>query len=187
MEDRIAQCWNRERNLETQYNNHVNVFLKSFSDDAGKRQRHSVEIVQLACTLYAQRKQTDWLELIAAKSEVCRRDTVNDISDLGLEPVDVEAALADATVIRNKLAAGHDRLPSALRRCVEKQVDKMARVLVQFVDKRNVMRRCEANAVGHKRVESMLNELVLLKSNLVRSVAHIEKLCEPRKYMKECV
>ncbi|AAR28923.1 pkip [Leucania separata nucleopolyhedrovirus] len=179
---RIEQYRIKENNLHEQYNNHVLSYLRK---SPNVKQGYAEEILLLSCAYVSQREQTKWLERIEAMRKPERTDSINDLGgDLDLSAADIDALLDGIERVRDKLAPT-DRKSAAIQRTIDESITKFSRIIVQFVDKRNVMRRAIANAVSINRTDAMLDELILLKSNLIKIRIYLKCLCETNGFAVE--
>ncbi|AGE89980.1 pkip [Spodoptera littoralis nucleopolyhedrovirus] len=173
MEEKLKQCRNKESNLMSQYDNRVFGFLR----DSSKDDRRSADIKLLSCTIYGQRHQTVWLDsLDKIRSENKYLDTINDLTDLKLDAQQIESLvnIADGRerYEATRIIVGNiDEWKDFYKEITMTHCGKFAKILKQFVAKRNAMRRSSSSSSS-----DIVLELVLLKSNLVKIKCTIDKL-----------
>ena len=175
LKTRIEQYKIKENNLHEQYNNHVLSYLRKLPN---VKSGYAEEILLLSCAYISQREQTKWLERMVDMTKSGRIDAINDLGgDLDLTSSDIDDLLSNNEQVINKLAPT-DRKGDRFNKTIDDLIIKFSRIVVQFVDKRNVMRRDMANSVPIGRTETMLDELILLKSNLIKIRIYLKCLCE---------
>nr|UQV25667.1 pkip [Spodoptera litura nucleopolyhedrovirus]WML75194.1 protein kinase interacting protein [Spodoptera littoralis nucleopolyhedrovirus]WOC30987.1 hypothetical protein GACBDANE_00006 [Spodoptera litura nucleopolyhedrovirus] len=171
MEEKIKQCRNKESNLMSQYDNRVFGFLR----DSSKDDRRSADIKLLSCIIYGQRHQTVWLDSFdKIRGENKYLDTINNLTDLKIDAEQIESLvnIADGReryeATRILVGGNVDELKDFYKEIIMTQCGKFAKILKQFVVKRNAMRRNNSHDIAL--------ELVFLKSNLVKIKCTIDKL-----------
>ncbi|AAZ38199.1 PKIP-1 [Agrotis segetum nucleopolyhedrovirus A] len=162
-ENRIEILSAKEANLRAQYENKVMSALKKGKiDDAAKN-----ELVIMVAEQFGLEEQL--YSLRHNSTDKRRKDFINNLTELDFENDEIETMLDSATnkdflSIKSNIVSK----PQQIQKVFEKNNKKFLKVLKQFIDKRNVYRKTNN--------EKMLEELVMLKCNLIKHLCIMEKL-----------
>jgi hypothetical protein len=162
MKKRIAALTQKESNLKTQYENKVISILKKGKIDEETRNEMTVMMAEQ----FGIEEQLYSLNHYGDKRR--RKDFVNDLSEFEFTNDEIEEMLksSDDDFLLKKYKISSQ--PQSIQKTFEKNNKKFIKILKQFIEKRNVYRKCEN--------DSLLEELVLLKCNLIKHLSIMSKL-----------
>nr|UWK31553.1 pkip-1 [Spodoptera exigua multiple nucleopolyhedrovirus] len=162
MQKRIAALTQKESNLKNQYENKVLCILKKGKIDEETRNEMTIMIAEQ----FGIEEQLYSLNHYSDKRR--RKDFVNDLGEFEFTNDEIEEMLKtsedDFLLKKYKVSAR----PRSIQKAFEYNNKKFIKILKQFIDKRNVFRKCEN--------DSLLEELVLLKCNLIKHLSIMSKL-----------
>jgi polyhydroxyalkanoate synthesis regulator phasin len=165
---RIEQLELKVKNLKRQYEDRVIKFLKTPVDR--RTVKTQIEINHLRATIYGLEEQVYVLDR-TLDNEQRALNFINSVNDLGLDATEIDSLLDSQSdrLLLDKYFV--HKLDDLTQRMFIANTSKFVRVLKQFVDKRQVYRKTPSSV--------LLEELTLLKSNLVKHMCVLDKLVEP--------
>lgn len=170
MTERVMQLHAKECNLRKQYETKVMAYLKRKSGSGETLQN---ELKSLSAMIFGLEEQIFHLEnyTYSDKSKV---DFINDLSEIDFSNFELETLIGDdrdkaLDMIIQKYKAA-DMLNSTLMTIFKKHANNLIKILDQFISKRNIYRK--------KASSKMLDELVYLKSGVIKHLCIIERLAD---------
>lgn len=162
-ENRVELLAVKEANLRTQYENKVLSALKKGKIDDDTKN----ELIIMVAEQFGLEEQL--YSLRHNNTDKRRKDFINNLDELDFKNDEIEIMLdsvnnGDFLASKCNIASK----PPSIRKVFDKNNIKFVKVLKQFVDKRNVYRKAENS--------KMLEELVMLKCNLIKHLCIMEKL-----------
>ncbi|QEI03432.1 PKIP [Spodoptera cosmioides nucleopolyhedrovirus] len=169
MQNQITALTQKEFNLKTQYENKVVSILKKGKIDENTRN----EMIIMIAEQFGIEEQLYSLNRYGNSTEKRRKDFINNLNELDFSNYEIEEMLdaADAEhcdFLMKKYKISESAKPESIQKTFEKNSKKFIKILKQFVEKRNAYRKDENS--------SLLDELVLLKCNLIKHLCIMEKL-----------
>ncbi|QNV47788.1 protein kinase interacting factor [Alphabaculovirus altersperidaniae] len=168
-DERIAILTEKERNLKAQYENKVMAVLKKGKviDENTKN-----ELIIMVAEQFGIEEQL--YSLRHNSTDKRRKDFINNLNELDFSNFEIEQMLEETAATNENCKVLLKKYnvatkPPAIRTTFEKNNDKFVKILKQYIEKRNVYRKCES--------DTLLQELVLLKCNLIKHLCVMEKLC----------
>ncbi|AIZ48591.1 pkip-1 [Agrotis segetum nucleopolyhedrovirus B] len=161
-DSRIELLSLKEMNLRSQYENKVLAALKKGKIDDDIKN----DLIVMVAEQYGLEEQL--YSLRHNHTDRRRKDFINNLDELDFKNDEIEAMLLvenkDFLAKKCNIAAK----PQLLQSVFEKNNKKFIKILQQFIHKRNVYRKTESY--------KLLEELVLLKCNLIKHLCIMEKL-----------
>lgn len=169
MYDQILKLRLKEHNLQKQYEDKVKAFFQGKKPKQNRSQLQN-EYIQICSNLYGHREQLYSLES-SIQNDKNKINYINSLSELQLKNEDIESLIEtqDVNLLVEKFKA--TELNEFMFNVFQKNGNNLIKVLIQFVNKRNVYRK--------NNNEHLLNELILLKSLIVKHISIMKKLIEP--------
>ncbi|AUV65289.1 PKIP-1 [Alphabaculovirus myunipunctae] len=162
MQARIEQLSAKESNLREHYQNRVvAAILKNKYDE-----RLQLELSVMVAEQFGLEEQLYSLRhnIVSKKRQT---DFVNSLAELDYSNYEIETLVQNADYEYLPQKYKIDALPPTLQTVFRKNNKKFVKILKEFVDKRNLHRK--------KPNDKLLEELVLLKSNLIKHLCVMEK------------
>lgn len=165
MDTTIDRLIAKEKNLNDQYNDKVTAFLTDRRHNDNVVFRTNLAVV--LANIYAIQEQIYSLQHCSDDDKL-KIDFINDLSEFNMDNDQIERLLAEdgtkETFLQNYTIENNE----LLTREMDKHASKFVKMLKQFVDKRKVYRA--------KPNTTLLNELALLKANIIKHFCTVEKL-----------
>ncbi|AUF81644.1 pkip-1 [Malacosoma neustria nucleopolyhedrovirus] len=159
----IDRLLTKEKNLNHQYNDKVTAFLTNRRHNDNVIFKTNLAIV--LANIYAIQEQIYALQH-CSEDEKLQIDFINDLSELNMSNDQIEKLMlndAKETFLQNYKIDNE-----LLSNEIDKHAYKFIKMLTQFLDKRKVY-RSKPNA-------ALLEELTLLKANIIKQFCTVEKL-----------
>ncbi|AIE47759.1 pkip1 [Peridroma alphabaculovirus] len=162
MQSRIHQLASKESNLRAQYETKVMAALRKGQFD----ERVKNELIVMVADQFGLEEQ---LYALRHNNTIKRQaEFVNHFNDIDYTNEEIEKLLGgDAAYLDTKYNVRSDAA-QVLRDTFIKNRDRFVKILKQFVDKRNVYRKNDST--------KLLEELVMLKANLIKHLCIMEKI-----------
>ena len=165
-DERITILAEKEKNLRTQYENKVLAVLKKGKIDDNVKN----ELIIMVAEQYGIEEQL--YSLRHNSTDKRRKDFINNLNELDFSNFEVEQMLdEDQNFDFFMKKYNVSTKPASIQTNFEKNCKKFLKILKQFIDKRNVYRGAKSEN------NILLEELVLLKCNLIKHLCVMEKLC----------
>ncbi|QAT90312.1 protein kinase interacting protein [Spodoptera exempta nucleopolyhedrovirus] len=162
-DQRIKLLSVKETNLRDQYENKVMSALKKGKIDEQTKN----ELIIMVAEQFGIEEQLYSLRHNCTDER--RKDFINNLNEIDFSNFEIELLLDDANkdYLKTKYKTA-ETLPESLQKVFDRNNDKFVKILKQFCTKRNVYRKNENS--------NLLEELVLLKCNLIKHLCVMEKL-----------
>jgi hypothetical protein len=159
----IDRLLTKEKNLNDQYNDKVNAFLTNRRHNDNVIFKTNLAIV--LANIYAIQEQIYALQHCLEDKKL-QIDFINDLSEFNMSNDQIEQLLVDDA--KNTFVKNYKIDNELLSKEIDKHASKFIKMLIQFIDKRKVY-RAKPNTM-------LLDELTLLKANIIKQFCTIEKL-----------
>ncbi|QWO71659.1 protein kinase-interacting protein [Orgyia pseudotsugata single capsid nuclopolyhedrovirus] len=176
LDSRLIVLRARRDKYEDEYKLKTEAYFKNFKPGGkanGSFKRVTDELFVMSATLFGLDEQ-----IVNIEDNVCIKDKINFINNLEEFQLDKDVVEAiferqDHNLLLSKVGADHLKQTTvgvSIEAVALRNAKRFANVLTQFVHKRNVYRKSKN--------DRLLDELVLLKSNLIKHFCILEKLSD---------
>ena len=163
------QLYSKLKNIRQHYDNKVFVYFTNRTKNS-QNVKFFQDLFYLKAYLFALQEQLNCLEL-NAKTDKSKAEFVGDLYELDFDNEQIESLLESRDPAALVAKYGAHRLPEFLRRSFDQNAEGLVRVIGEFVAKRKVHWKKNDNV-------QLLDELVYLKSKIIKHLCMIEKLSD---------
>jgi hypothetical protein len=174
MEEQIKQLYVKESNLRARYNQQADALM--IKPESKRTQKVLDEMA--ICTAYLYGAEEQLHNLLTNRTESLQIEFINNLLELDFDNDEIER-IADNMQSDQYLCEKYEEINTkskSVQTAFKNSSGKFAKILVQFIEKRK--------AYWKKSNKKLLEELVLLKSNIIKHLCIMEELagCKRIKY-----